>query len=65
MWQKEIIKKSNDILQILLDSYIFKDDFSYEDLLDNKNNNVIIQLIDKYLSDNTKDYYLALSESLT
>ena len=67
MKEKEIIKKSNDILQILLQSYIEKEDYIYtqEDLLDNKDKYIIIQLIDKYLSDNTKDYYLALSETIT
>ena len=34
-------------------------------LLDNKDKNVIIQLINKYLSDSITDYYLALSETLT
>ena len=67
MKEKEIIKKSNDILQILLQSYIEKEDFIYtqKDLLDNEEKYVIIQLINKYLSDNTTDYYLALSETIT
>ena len=67
MKEKEIIIKSNDILQILLQSYIEKEDYIYtlEDLLDNKDKYIIIQLIDKYLSDNTKDYYFALSETIT
>ena len=64
MKEKDIIKKSNDILQLLLESYL--EDFMYtkDDLLNNEDKYVIIQLIDKYLSDNTTDYYLALSETL-
>ena len=64
MKEKDIIKKSNDILQLLLQSYL--EDFMYtrEDLLDNKDKYIIIQLIDKYLSDNTTDYNLALSETI-
>ena len=61
MKEKEIIKKSNDILQILLDRY---SDLLYaqEDLLGD--NYMVKQLIDQNLSDNTKDYYFALSDTL-
>jgi len=64
MKEKDIIKKSNDILQLLLQSYL--EDFLYTlvDLLDNKDKYVIILLIDKFLSDKTTDNYLALSETL-
>jgi len=62
--------KEKKILQILLQSNIEKEDFIYylyttKVLLNNKDKYIIIQLINKYLSDNTADYYLALSESLT
>ena len=67
MKEKDIIKKSNDILQILLKSYIKIEDFidTQQDLLDNEDKYVIIELINQFLSDNTTDYYLALSETIT
>ena len=66
--EKEIIKKSNDILQILFKKYIsvktgekeFKKNLHYISKDDNK----IFSLIDKNLSNNKKDTYLALSETL-
>ncbi len=64
MKEKDIIKKSNDVLQLLLQSYLEDIMYTLEDLLNNKDKYVIIQLIDKNLSDNTTDYYLALSETL-
>ena len=66
MKEKEIIKISNDILQILLKSYIDKENFenTKEELLKNKED-IIIKLIDKYLSNLKTDYYLSLSETLT
>jgi len=65
MKEKEIIKKSNDIFQILLDSYIDKDYYidAKNELLNNKND-VILKLIDKYLSNHKANYYLALSETI-
>ena len=65
MKEKEIIKKSNDIFQILLDLYIDKNNFidSKEELLKNKDD-IILKLIDKYLSNHKADYYLALSETI-
>ena len=63
--EKEIFKKSNDILQILLEYYI--DKYYYKEtkneLLTNKKY-IIIKLIDKYLSNNNVEYYLVLSESV-
>ena len=58
----EIIKISNDIFQILLKSYTDIEYFekTKEDLLKSKDN--IINLLNKKLSDDSKDYYLALSE---
>ena len=64
MKEKDIIKNSNDILEILLESYIEIDPDTQKDLLDNEDNDVIIQLINQFLSDNTTDYYLALSETI-
>ena len=53
-------------MQILLKNYIDKEAFAYaqESLLNNEDKYVIIELINKYLSDDTKDYYLALSETI-
>ena len=66
MKEKEVIKISNDIFQILLENYTDKEDFSYtqEYILENEDKYIIIELINKYLSDDTKDYYLALSETI-
>ena len=67
--EKEIIKKSNDIFQILLKKYIslktgdkeFKKNLSYISKTDDE----IINLIENYLIDNNKkDNYFALSETL-
>ena len=62
--EKEIIKISNDIFQLLLESHTDLKEFEdiKDDLLDNKDN--IIKLLNKKLSDDSKDYYLALSETL-
>jgi len=60
--EKEIIKISNDIFQILLESYSDMEYFeeTQKDLLKSKDN--IIILLNSKLSDDSKDYYLALSE---
>ena len=58
--EKEIIKISNDIFQILLKKYT--DANILYNLLDSKDN--IIVLLNKKLSDESKDYYIALSETL-
>ena len=65
MKEKDIIKNSNDILQILLEFYVDKKYFkdTKDELLKNKKD-VIVKLIDKYLSNRKVDYYLALSETL-
>ena len=62
--EKEIIKISNDIFQLLLESYTDLKEFENikDDLLDSKDN--IIKLLNRKLSDDSKDYYLALSETL-
>ena len=62
--EKEIIKISNDIFRLLLESYTDLKEFKYikDDLLKSKDN--IIKLLNKKLSDDSKDYYLALSETL-
>ena len=64
--EKEIIKKSNDIFQILLDLYIDKNYFieAKEELLNNKDNDILIKIIEKYLSNHKSDYYFALSETI-
>ena len=63
--EKEILKISNDIFQIILKSYMDIKDFKYviKDLLECKND--AIKLINKNLSDDKKDYYLSLSETMT
>jgi hypothetical protein len=66
--EKEIIKRSNDIFDILLKKYIslktgekgFKKNLSYI----SKDNNKICSLIDKNLMNNENGNYLALSETL-
>jgi hypothetical protein len=62
--EKEIVKISNDIFQLLLDSYMDIEEFKNikNKLLNSKDN--IIKLLNKKLSDDSKDYYLALSETL-
>ena len=59
--EKEIIKISNDIFQILLNSYTDMDKFEdlKDDLLVSKDN--ILKLLNLKLSDESIDYYLALS----
>ena len=62
--EKEIIKISNDIIQLLLKSYSNLDEFRNikDDLLTSKDN--IIKFLNSKLSDDSQDYYLALSETL-
>ena len=62
--EKEIIKISNDIFQILLESSIDLEKFSHlkKGLLNSTDN--IIKLLNKKLSDDSRDYYLALSEAM-
>ena len=65
MKEKEIIKISNDIFQLLLKIYIDKSNFKKtKDLLLKNKGDLIIKLIDKYLSNLKTDYYLALSETI-
>ena len=65
MKEKEIIKISNDIFQLLLKIYIDKNYFNEtKDLLLKNKGDLIIKLIDKYLSNLKTDYYLALSETI-
>ena len=60
--EKEIIKISNDLFQLLLDSNM-KD---YKELKDHllKSKDIIIIYLDKKLSDESHDFYLALSDTL-
>ena len=60
--EKEIIKISNDLFQLLLDSNM-KD---YKEIKDNllKSKDDIIKSLDKKLSDESHDFYLALSDTL-
>ena len=60
--EKEIIKISNDIIQLLLDIDIDEFDTMVGYLL--KKNDNIIKLLNSKLSDDSKDYYLALSETV-
>jgi hypothetical protein len=62
--EKEIIKISNDIFQILLDLYIDVELFesTKDDLLKSKDN--IIKFLNKNLSNDTIELYLELSETL-
>ena len=62
--EKEIIKISNDIFQILLESYTDTENFEkLKDTLHNSKDN-IIKLLNLKLSDESRDYYLALSEAM-
>ena len=62
--EKEIIKISNDIFQILLESYTDTENFEkLKDTLHNSKDN-IIRLLNLKLSDESRDYYLALSEAM-
>jgi len=62
--EKEIIKISNDIFQILLESYTDTENFEkLKDTLRNSKDN-IIKLLNLKLSDESRDYYLALSEAM-
>ncbi len=62
--EKKIIKKSNDILQILLNSYIEKEKLIYiEELLNSKKETIIYQ-INQFLLNHKTNYYLALSETI-
>ena len=60
--EKDIIKISNDIFTILLESYEDLDEKLIRDLL--KSKNIIIKLLNKKLSDENEKYYLALSETM-
>ena len=60
--EKEIFKKSNDIFQILLDSYMENLEEAKEKLLNNEDN--IISFLDKNLNDDSTNYYSPLSETL-
>ena len=63
MKEKDIIKKSNDIFQILLNSYFQKEKiFDAQKKLLNNEDDIIIKLINKYLLNPKAEYYLALSE---
>ena len=62
--EKEILKISNDIFQILLESFTGVEEFEKikNDLLKSKDN--IIKLLNSKLSDDGNDFYLALSETV-
>jgi len=60
--EKDVTKKSNDIFQILLKSYIKEFKNTQKNLLDGKGS--ILQLLDKHLSDEKQIYYFTLSETL-
>ena len=62
--EKEVLKKSNDILQFLLKSYFKIKEFkrTQKNLLDGKDD--MLQLLDKNLSDEKKVHYFTLSETL-
>ena len=65
MKEKEILKKSNDIFQILLNSYIEKNNiFDAQKKLLNNKDDIILKLINKYLLNHKADYYIALSETI-
>ena len=60
--EKEIYKKSNDIFQILLDSYMEYLEDTKDKLLNNEDN--IISFLDKNLSDDSTNFYSSLSDTL-
>ena len=62
--EKDVIKKSNDILHILLKAYIEKENFIDREKLLNSKKDTIIKPIDKFLSNHKTDYYLSLSETI-
>ena len=65
MKEKEIIKKSNDIFQILLNKYLDKNNiFDAQRKLLNSKDDIIIKLINKNLLNPKAEYYLALSETI-
>ena len=62
--EKEIIKKSNDIFQILLKDYVKIDEFQKNPDKISKDNNDVIKLIEENLLDSREDNYFSLSETL-
>ena len=63
--EKEIIKKSNDIFQILLNTYLEKNNiFDAQKKLLNSKDDSIVKLINKNLLNPKAEYYLALSETM-
>ena len=69
MKEKEVIKLSNDIFQILLSSYVDKNYFidTKKELLKIKKDDrddIILKLIDNRLTNHKADYYLSLSETI-
>ena len=62
--EKEILKISNDIFQLLLESFTNIEEFEMikNNLLKSKDN--IIKLLNSKLSDDSNDYYIALSETV-
>ena len=62
--EKEIIKKSNDIFQILLKDYVKKEQFKSNPNKISKGDDVIINLIEDNLIDNQEENYFSLSETL-
>ena len=62
--EKEIIKKSSDIFQILLKDYVEKEQFKSNPNKILKGNDPIVKLIEENLIDSQEDNYFALSETL-
>ena len=62
--EKEIIKKSNDILQIFLKSYFKGFKHTFKNLLEGKGKDIIVELLDRNLSDEKQEHFFTLSETL-
>ena len=62
--EKEIIKKSNDILQIFLKSYFKAFKHTLKNLLDGKGKDIMVELLDRNLSDEKQEHFFTLSETL-
>ena len=55
--EKEIMKKSNDILQIFLKSYFKGFKHTFKNLLEGKVKDIIVELLDRNLSDEKQEHF--------
>ncbi len=69
IFEKEIIKKSNDIFQILLKKLVKTEKGKFKQTIKDikkgeQDEKIIIELLENNLADEQKDYYFALSETI-